>query len=233
MAKKYFGVYKSNELPDIKARSEVKQLGPRNITVKLPAKLASLRMGFKTPGMISAKQGKVEKWEPYALEVLANILDGGSSARFSKNLIRGKEIAASANAGYYGYGRLPNMLVISGIPAKGVTTSTLKKALLDEVDRLKTELVSNDELARVKAQVVASEVYERDSIEHIATLLGSLESVGLGYQLMDEYVPQVMAVTAEQVQKVAKKYLLEDQLTVAELIPQPMNTTPTTKAGAK
>ncbi len=230
MAKKYFGVYKANPLPEVKPRTEVKQLGPRNITVKLPAKLPSLRMGFKTPGMITAKQGKVEKWEPYALEVLANILDGGSSARFSKNLIRGKEIAASANAGYYGYGRLPNMLVISGIPAKGVETATLKKALLDEIETLKTEPVSRDELARVKAQVVASEVYERDSIEHIATLLGSLESVGLGYQLMDEYVPQVMAVTAEQVQKVAKKYLLTDQLTVAELIPQPMDSKQT--AGA-
>ncbi len=233
MAKKYFGVYKKHDLPVVKPRTEVKQLGRRNLIVKRPAKLPSLRMGFKTPGMISAKQGKVEKWEPYALEVLANILDGGSSARFSKNLVRGKEIAASANAGYYGYGRLPNLLVISGIPAKGVETATLKKALLDEVEQLKTEQVNKDELARVKAQVVASEVYERDSIEHIATLLGSLESVGLGYQLMDEYVPQVMAVTAEQVQQVAKKYLNEDQLTIAELIPQAMTPPQSNKAGAK
>lgn len=230
MAKKYFGVYKRNELPEIKARTEVKQLGPRHLTVKLPAKLANLRMGFKTPGMISAKQGKVEKWEPYALEVLANILDGGDSARFAKNLVRGKEIAASASAGYYGYGRLPNMLVITGVPAKGVETRTLQKALLDEVEKLKTELVDEEELARVKAQVVAGEVYERDSIQHVATLLGSLESVGLGHQLMDEYVPEIMAVTAEQVRKVAKKYLLEDQLTVAELIPQAMDKQ-TNKAG--
>jgi len=229
MAKKYFGVHKSNELPIVKARTEVKQLGKRNIIVKLPAKLASLRMGFKTPGMISAKQSekegseKVSKWEPYALEVLANILDGGNSARFAKNLVRGKEIAASAGAGYYGYGRLPNMLVLTGVPAKDVATSTLKKALLEEVEALKTELVSEAELERVKAQVVAGEVYERDSIQHVATLLGSLESVGLGHQLMDEFVPQIMSVTADQVQSVAKKYLLEDQLTVAELIPQPMN----------
>ncbi len=235
MAKKYFSVYKSHQLPVVKPRTEVAQLGRRNLIVKRPAKLANLLMGFKTPAMISAKKGKVEKWEPYALEVLANILDGGSSARFSRDLIRGKEIAASASAGYYGYGRLPNMLVISGIPAKGVKTATLKKALLDEIEKLKTEPVSKKELDRVKAQVVANEVYERDSIEHIATLLGSLESVGLGYQLMDEYVPQVMAVTAEQVQKVAKKYLLEDHLTVAELVPQSMTPSqkPQNKAGAK
>jgi zinc protease len=223
MAKKYFSVYASNDLPEVKARTEVEQKGIRNIVLKLPAKLANLRMGFKTPGMISAKKGKVPMWEPYALEVLANILDGGDSARFAKNLVRGKEVAASAGSGYYGYGRLDNLLIITGTPAKGVETPILKKALLDEVEILKTELVSESELKRVKAQVIAGEVFERDSIEHMATLLGSLESVGLGHKYMDQYVPGVLAVTAEQIQEVAKKYLIENHLTVAELIPQPLN----------
>ena len=222
MVKKYFGVYKSNPLPEVKLRTEVKQKGIRNITLKLPAKLASLRMGFKVPGMISAKQGKVEAWEPYALEVLANILDGGNSARFAKNIVRGKAIAAGAGAGFYGYGRLPNLFVVTGTPAKDVSTSDLKKALLDEIEVLKTALVSEDELKRVKAQVVAGEVFERDSIQHMATLLGSLESVGLGHQYMDQYVPGVLAVTAQQIQDVAKKYLIENTLTVAELIPLPL-----------
>ncbi len=223
MAKKYFSVYASNDLPEVKARTEVEQKGRRNITLKLPAKLANLRMGFKTPGMISAKKGKVPAWEPYALEVLANILDGGDSARFSKNLVRGKEIAASAGAGYYGYGRLDNLLVVSGVPAKGVETSELKKSLLDEINILKTELVSEAELKRVKAQVIAGEVFERDSIQHMATLLGSLETVGLGHKYIDQYVPGVLAVTAKQIQEVANKYLIDESLTVAELIPLPLN----------
>ena len=233
MAEKYFGVYKSHPLPVVKPRTEVEQKGVRNITLRLPAKLASLRMGFKTPGMITAKQGKVPKWEPYALEVLANILDGGSSARFSRNLVRGKSIAASAGAGYYGFGRLPNLLVITGVPAKDVDTATLKKALLDEVNILKTELVSEAELKRVKAGVIAGEVYERDSIQHMATLLGSLESVGLGYQYMDEYVPGVLAVTPQQIQDVAKKYLNEDHLTVAELVPLPLKKSEKSGGGVK
>ncbi len=223
MAKKYFSVHQSNPLPEVKLRTEVEQKGVRNIVLKLPAKLANLRMGFKTPGMISAKNGTVKKWEPYALEVLANILDGGDSARFAKHLIRGKAIAAGAGAGYYGYGRLPNMMVITGVPAKDVEMSVLKKALLDEIEILKTELVSESELKRVKAQVIAGEVYERDSIQHMATLMGSLETVGSGHQYMDEYVPGVLAVTAQQIQDVAKKYLIEEHLTVAELIPLPLN----------
>ncbi len=107
--------------------------------------------------------------------------------------------------------------------AKDVEIATLKKALLDEIEVLKTELVSEAELKRVKAGVIAGEVFERDSIQHMATLLGSLESVGLGHQYMDEYVPGVLAVTAQQIQDVAKKYLIEDHLTVGELIPQALD----------
>jgi zinc protease len=185
-------------------------------------------MGFKTPGMIDAinpAKGNptVEKWEPYALEVLATILDGGSSARLAKHLVRGQEIAAGVGAGYYGYGRLSDLFVLTGTPAKGTSVSQLKDALLKEIQALKDTLVTVDELKRVKAQVIASEVYERDSIQHIATLLGSLEATGIGYQLMDVYVPQILAVTPAQIQTVAKKYLINDHLTVAELIPQALH----------
>ncbi len=233
LADKYFAKIPQSKLPVVKPRTEVKQFGERYLQVKLPAKVPSLRMGFKTPGMIDAKgeNAKVAKWEPYALEVLATILDGGSSARLSKNLIRGKEIAVGVGAGYYGYGRLPDLFVLTGTPAKGTTVMQLKEALLNEIKTLQEELVTEDELKRVKAQVIASEVYERDSIEHIATLLGSLESVGLGYQLMDEYVPQILAVTPEQIRTVAKKYLINDHLTVAELIPQAIKSSSTPETG--
>ena len=223
LAEKYFGDYKSVELPEVKPRTEIPQVGIREIVVKAPAKVPSIMMGFKTPGMISAKQGKVEAWEPYALDVLSTILDGGSSARFSKNLVRGKAIAAGASAYYMVYGRMPEQLVVSGVPADGVDINDLRKALLAEIDVFKTELVTEEELERVKAQTLASEIFQRDSVEHMATLIGMMESVGLGWEVLDEYQDRVMAVTAEQVQAVAKKYLNEDQLTVARLEPQSLD----------
>ncbi len=219
MAKKYFGSFEKSEIAAPKPRTEVKQLGMRSIVVKAPAKLPSLRMGYKTPGILDSK----DKWEPYALEVLANILDGGSSARFSKNLVRGQEIAAGVGAGYSGYGRLPDLFSVSGTPAKGNTVEDLTKAVLAEIELLKTEKVSAEELKRVKAQVIAGEIYERDSIEHIANIMGSLESTGIGYKEMDRYVPEILKVTPEQIQKVAKKYLIEDQLTIARLDPLPLD----------
>ena len=222
LATKYFGGYKAVKLPVVKPRTEIPQIGLREIVVKAPAKVASFMMGFKTPGMISAKLGKVEKWEPYALDVLANILDGGSSARFSKKLVRGKEIAAGASAGYMGYGRMPQLFMVSGVPATGVEIDDLRKAVMAELELMKTSLVTTDELERVKAQVLASEIYQRDSVQHMAITIGSLETTGLGWELMDEYEEQILAITPEQIQQVAKKYLNEDQMTFARLEPQSM-----------
>lgn len=219
LAKKYYADIKPSDLVDPKPQSEAKQRGLRQIQVKAPAKVAYLMMGYKVPSLLSVE----DKAEAYALEVLASVLDGGSSSRMASELVRGKEVAASASAWYSGYGRLPELFMLAGVPAKEVNIEQLKEALLEQVERVKNELVSKEELARVKAQVIAEEVYERDSIQHMATIYGSLETVGLGYKLVDEYVSNILAVTPEQVQAVAKKYLNEDQLTVAELVPQPID----------
>ncbi|NIN33916.1 MAG: insulinase family protein, partial [Gammaproteobacteria bacterium] len=86
-------------------------------------------------------------------------------------------------------------------------------------------LVKDEELERVKTQVVANDVYEKDSMFYQALIIGTLETTGLSWQLADEYVDKVKAVTAEQVQAAAKKYLVDDQLSVAILDPQPLDKT--------
>jgi zinc protease len=99
----------------------------------------------------------------------------------------------------------------------------VKKALMTEIERVKNEPVTEQELDRVKAQVVAEEIYQRDSIQHQAIVLGMLETVGAGWATVDEYAERIKAVTVEQVQAVARKYLVEDGLTVAQLDPQPID----------
>ena len=103
------------------------------------------------------------------------------------------------------------------------TIEALEKALLAEVERVRNAPVSDAELARVKAQVVASDVYERDSSFYQAMQIGIAETVGVGHEVLDEYLERIQAVTPEQVQAVAKKYLVDDGLTVAVLDPQPID----------
>jgi len=222
LALKYYGPVEPREVPAVKPQREIEQRGIRRITVKAPAQLPTLFMGYKTPVVKTA----TADWEPYAIDMLAGVLDGGDSARFTRNLIRGQQIAASVGAGYDLYSRLGGMLVINGTPSKDVSVAKLEQAIRAEIERLKTELVSQDELDRIKAQVVASKVYEKDSIFYQAMQIGTLETVGLDWRLMDEYVDRLKAVTPEQIREVANKYLDEDRLTVAVLQPLPMNANP-------
>jgi zinc protease len=224
LAKQYFGQLPTSEIEVLKPRREAKQYGTQRVTVEVPAKIPYLVMGYKAPVLTNVE----EKWEVYALEVLAGVLDGGSSARLTNNLVRGQQIAESASASYSMTAKHETLFTLSAVPNDGVATDVLEFALREEVDRLKTQLPDEKELDRVKAQVVAAQVYQQDSTFYQAMEVGMLDTIGLPWQTKDEYVKNIMAVTAVQVQQVAKKYLVDEQLTVAVLDPLPIeNTTET------
>jgi zinc protease len=220
LAQKTYGTVKARPVPTVKPQREMEQRGERRITVKAPAQLPNLIMGYKVPVVKTAEA----EWEPYAIDMLASVLDGGNSARFSKHLVRGGEIASQVGAGYDTFARLDEMLIISGTPAQGRSVEELEKAIREQVERLKTEPVSREELARIKAQVVAAKVYEKDSVFYQAMQLGTLETVGLDWRLSDQYVNKLRAVSPEQIMQVAKKYIIDDRLTVAVLEPQAITT---------
>lgn len=224
LAKQYFGQLSASTIPESKLRLEAKQYGTKRLTVELPAKIPYLIMGYKAPilrpGMIDGE----EEWELYALEVLAGVLDGGNSARLSKNLVRGQQIANSAGASYSMTARHETLFVLSVVPNDEVAVDVLETALREQINIIKNQLPDEDEMARVKAQVVAAQVYKQDSTFYQAMEIGMLDTIGLPWQIKDDYVDKILAVSAEQVQSVAKKYLTDERLTVAQLKPLPIDT---------
>jgi len=216
LAKKYFGPIPDVKIKPVKPQRETKQRGERRIKVRAQAEVPYLLMGYKVPVLTTAKDAN----EVYALEVMAGVLDGGSSARLAKELVRGKQIAVSAGAGYNMYDRINNLFLFDGRPATGHSIDVLEKEIRSQVERLHTTLATKDELDRIKAQVVASKVYELDSVFYQGMQIGTLETVGLDHKLLDEYVSRIRAVTPEQIQAVAKKYLINEGLTVAILEPE-------------
>jgi zinc protease len=219
LARKHFGPLKAEPIAAVKPRPEPPQLGEQRIRIKAPAKEPYLLMGYKATGLTQAGG---EDWEPYALEILSSILDGGASTRLQRELVRGTEVAADAGASYSAFTRLPGMVVIDGTPSKGHDVAELETALRAQVQRLQDEPVSAAELERIRTGLIANKVYELDSVSGQAMQLGMLETVGLGWPLVDQYVEHLAQVTPEQVQAVARKYLTSDNLTVAILDPQPM-----------
>ncbi|MBU2713216.1 M16 family metallopeptidase [Zooshikella harenae] len=230
LAQQYFGPIKAREdLPEARPLKEINEAGERHLTVKLPAQLPTLVMGFNVPAVITAQ----EEWEPYALRMLAGVLDGGYSARIESELVRGSEVAAYAGASYNAFTRGDTLFTLSGVPnlQKKHTIKSLEKALWQQLDKLKSAPPSQQELDRIKAQLISTLVYQQDSIVAQANLIGSLESIGLSWKFAEEDITKLEAVTPEQIQAVAKKYFTHDRLTVAILDPQhQLNSQPSASA---
>jgi len=225
LAQKYYGNIKPRPLLPLAARKpqvEPPQVGIKRLVVKAPAQLPYLTMGYHAPVLRDVNAD----WEPYALEVLVGVLDGNESARLNKELVREQRIASSAGAGYDSTSRGPGIFYLDGTPSEGKTVAELEAALRSEIDKLIRDGVTAEELLRVKAQTVASRVFQRDSVFYQAMQIGQMESIGLSYRDLDTMLKKLQAVTAEQVREVAKKYLMDDSLTVAVLDPQPLDPKP-------
>ena len=219
LAEQHFGTVQFKSLAPRKPQDEPAQLGVRRLTVKAQAELPYVVLAFRVPKLTDPERD----WEPYALEMLANVLDGNAAARLPRTLVRTERLANSASASYDGVGRGPGMFYLDGVPATGRTPEELEQALRREVRRVAEEGVSEEELRRVRAQAVAVHVYQRDSMFFQARLIGSLEMAGLSYRTLDLQLEKLKQITSAQVQEVARKLLGDDELTVAYLDPQPLS----------
>ena len=193
-------------------------LGERRITVEVPAKLPSLLVGYNVPGINTAS----DESDIYALRMLAGVLDGGFSARIESELVRRQQIAASAGAGYGGFALGDTLFYLSGIPNNGYTLEDLERAFDAQLVRLQTELPSTDELERVRAQIISGIVYQQDSISSQANQIGRMEAIGRSWEEADQLADKLAQVTPEQIQAVARKYLVPQRKTVTLLQPQPL-----------
>ena len=221
MAEKYYGSIPARAVPARKPRLEPEQAGLRRIAFKAPAEQAYVVLGFKVPRLTSLASTP-ENDDALALTVLAAVLDGYSGARLDRALTQGADrVADSAGAGNGLMGRGPQLFTLDGVPAPGKTPGQVEAALRAQVARIAREGVSEAELARVKTQWVASEVYKLDSVMSQARELGNLWAQGLPLDTGERLIQRLRQVTAAQVQAVAAKYFGDDQLTVAVLYPQP------------
>lgn len=221
LAEDYFAHIKPSALPIVKPFKSVPTYGERHITVERPAEVPLLLLGFNVPSAASA-QGI---WEPYALDLLASVLSYGDSSRFVKHLVRQKQLAVGVGANYGLYYRLPYLFTIQATPAAKVSIPTLQAGILAEIQQLQEQLVPQSELEKIKAQTIANDVYERDSISYQAMKLGIYASIGLPFHEDEHYKREIDKITPEQIRAVARKYLIPQQMTVAVLKPLPLEST--------
>jgi zinc protease len=219
LAEKHFGKIMSKPMPPTKPQHEPPQQGVRRVTVKAPAENPYVALAFKAPMLRDVEKDD----EVYALDVLAAVLDGFDNARLPAKLVRTERVANSVGAEYSGNARGPVLFVLDGTPAAGTSTEQLEKLLRAEVQRIAQEGVTEEELKRVKNQLIAGQIYKRDSIFGQAMEIGVMEMSGISHRQIDRIIERLGQVTAQQVQAVAGKYFNDDHLTVATLVPLPLS----------
>jgi len=218
LIKKYYGVYSHSPapIPDIYTE-EPAQSGERRVLVKRPGELGTIIVAHKVPNGRDADQAP--------LEMLDAILSSGKNARLYRALVdQGLALRAEAGTDLL---RDLSLHTVYATLTPGTTHDQAEKALLAEIARIKTDGVTEAEIARVKQQYIAEDAYKRDGTAGVASELA--EWIGVGDWTLYVTFPQsVQQVAAKDVQRVAKKYLAGDQSTTGWFVP----TAPTTEKGS-
>jgi zinc protease len=225
LAVKYYGPIAARPVPVRKPQDEPAQAGPRRMDFKGVASQAYVNLAFKVPKLQAADfAGDEQGRDAVALTILASVLDGFSGARLARALEQGDSRLADRTSAYNGLmGRGPQLFVLSGVPAPGKTAAQVAAGLRQQIALIAQEGISDEELNRVKVQWVASETYKLDSVFYQARQLGSNWINGLPLDADTRLLSKLRSITSAEVQRVAAKYFGDDQMTVATLVPQPID----------
>ncbi len=219
---KYYGVIAAHELPPRKPQLEPAQKGIKQVLVKAPADSAQFVMAWKVPGL---QPGHLDDYEPYALELLSAVLDGYDNARLNRIIVKQERVVDDVNVSYDMISRGPALFEIGTSLAKGKTVAQAQASIRNVLRAIFQSGVLNSELARIKVRLLSSQIYKRDSIFGQAMEIGSTEMAGFSWRDIDSILEKMQTITPEQVQAVAKKYLLDENLTIAVLDPQARQST--------
>lgn len=206
-----FGNIKKGGLQSTQVTKEPEQNGEKRFYLKKEAELPYILIGYHTPSFPHE--------DSFALDVLSTVLSGGKSSILYKSLVYEKKAALDIGAEYDGMYIDPFLFIIGGTAAPGRGIADVEKIIYAELEALKKTPLPEKAIRKAKNQTEASFIFGQDSLYMQAMRLGMFETLG-GWKLMDKYLEGIKKVTPEDVQRVAGKYLTEDNRTVGILVPE-------------
>ena len=153
----------------------------------------------------------------YALEVMDAVLSGGKTGRLYKSLVEGAEIATSAGT-TLSTGRYPGSFSIEVELLQGKDRAEAEKLVLAELAKVRDEPISDVELQRVQQMLLASDIFRREGVHDLADSIAT-GVIDNDLDFLKSHLPKIMAVTAADVQRVAKKYLDPEKRVVVWSVP--------------
>ena len=191
---------------------EPEQRGERRVWLRKESQLSVVFIGYPVPNHRSP--------DAFPLEVLSAVLSGGRASRVYQRLVYEEGLALEAGGDYSRLTLDPDTFTfyVTLLPDRAVEEA--ERALEAELERLRRELISDEELQRAQNQLDASYRFGEDSLFNRAATLARHELLG-GWRLSEAYLPGIRAVTREDVRRVAERYLVPDRRTTAILMPTP------------
>ena len=214
LAQRYFSQIPSGPKPDPVETVEPPQLGQRRVTVQDPAQPFVL-IGYHKPS--------INHPDNAVFDAITEIVGIGRTSRLYKSLVKEKKIAVAAS-GFPGMpgNKYPSLFLFYAVPARGRTNQECEEAIYAEIDKLKNEPVLPEELEKAKTRSRAGLIRQLASNSGLASLLTFYEVVTGDWRNLFKQLDDIDRVTAEDIQRVAKKYFTTKNQTVGII-----DTTPT------
>ena len=216
MVQQYFGKISKKATPERNDVLEFDRIGYRQMNIKLPVQVPNLYMAWNVRSLKTAKNPQ----DAYALTIIQSLLDGGISSRLQDRLVRDRKILTAISVSYDPYNRGDSLFTISALPAEGISLEQAQKAIQNEMDLFKKELVNANELENIKSNFVSNLIYSQDDLIGQASMIGQLEVNGLDYRLIDQLPDHYETVTPQDLLRIANIYFVSDNLSVLYLMPE-------------
>lgn len=210
MAELYFGRIPGGTKPEPIRTVEPEQWGERRVAVSAQAQ-PTLILGYHRPACTHEDNA--------ALEALANIMGQGRSSRLYELLVKEKR-AAIACSSFNGWpdDKYPNLIAFYSIPSKDHTSAECLELIETEIEKMKTGLVTADELTKYKQTAKKRIIDRMQSNGRMASMLTYYDVVQGDWQLTFDQLKYIDDLTAEQIKAVAGKYLVKNNRTLGEII---------------
>jgi zinc protease len=216
MAERTFGaIAPQPAIPAQRIRpQEPEPAAPRTVTLSDPrVEQPGLRRYYLVPSATTAAAG-----ESAALDVLAQLMGGGSNSYLYRRLVVDRPLAVNAGAAYQGTSLDATQFSISASPRPGVTFAQVEQAIDDVIADIGENGVRSEDLERVKTQLIAETVYAQDNQATLARWYGGAMTTGQSIEDVRKWPERIRAVTADQVREIVRKWFDKNRSVTGYLI---------------
>lgn len=219
LAEKYYGTIKPRPVPERSRPQEPTQSAPRRVVLEDPrVGQPAVTIQYLAPSYTTADDG-----EAYALDVMNEIMGGGTTSRLYRTLVVEQGLAAAAGSFYS-----PDALDLTTFgfyvsPRPGIEPEAAEAGLRAEIARLLEKGVTEEEVRKARDRLRASVAYARDDLSTGARIIGAALSTGQTVSEVEGWPERIADVTVEQVNAAARSVLQDRQSVTGVLLPKPVS----------